>query len=500
MTCAKVLFVLLFSGIHLLWSQDLLYSNRADALAAQENSLWVFHQEREGLGISKLSLNSNLVPQTESIGFVNELRVLPTTWPRFDSVQQVQFEPWFTDNEMILPVLDEADLFKGFVIKRLSDSLSSPANFEFILSHDLDLYSPSQYRQVDDGLQLAIGADQVLQLPIVNGEWLKNNGVLAPIELLSFTEGQFEVQGSCLSGESCGLTQNSPIWSIDSSTLSTQAGAFQVKLESNSQEVWELVDDSAVVRNYGPYLQASTNQGSQIRFQGELVEPLRWGSDRSWNDLANQGITNAQFFQGALWTSGLSQDGRSKGALKIQGSNFIPPGEDSVTQFNEVFYYQDQGIVPQDKELTDVQVVEVGDRSVLVYSTLGFGLSLSADGINWTSALNQTSVRGGLGEVRLIPSVMTTRNEVIQIAYRLSKDSNVDIDIFNYNMEFVKNIQTRVWRSAHPVRSSDPREDVWDGTNDEGRPVSVGPYYVRVKDQRGQEAWSKLLKMTGPAR
>lgn len=201
-----------------------------------------------------------------------------------------------------------------------------------------------------------------------------------------------------------------------------------------------------------------------------------------------------------MWTAGLSQDGRSKGALKVQGSNFIPPGEDSVTQFNEVFYYQDQGIVPQDKELTDVQVVEVGDRSVLVYSTLGFGLSLSADGINWTSALNQTSVRGGLGEVRLIPSVMTTRNEVIQIAYRLSKDSNVDIDIFNYNMEFVKNVQTRVWRSAHPVRSSDPREDVWDGTNDEGRPVSVGPYYVRVKDQRGQEAWSKLLKMTGPAR
>lgn len=500
MTCAKALWALLFLGLQLLWSQDLLYSNRADALAAQGDSLWVFHQEREGLGISKLSLTSNFVPQTQAIGFVEDLRVLPTTWPRFDSVQQVQFEPWFTDKEMILPVLDEADLFKGFVIKRLSDSLSSPVSFEFILSHDLDLYSPSQYREVDGGLQLAVGADQILQLPIVNGEWLKNNGVLAPVELLSFTEGQLQVQESCVSGESCGLTQNSPIWSIDSTTLSTQMGAFQLKIESSLEESWELFDDSAVVKNYGPYLQASTSKGSQIRFQGEPIEPQRWSSERSWNDLANQGFTNAQFFQGALWTAGLSQDGRSKGALKIQESNIIPPGEDSITQFNQVFYYQDQGLVPQDKELTDVQVIGRGDRSVLVYSTLGFGLSLSADAINWSSALNQTSVRGGLGEVRLIPSVMTTRSEVIQIAYRLSTDSNIDIDIFNYNMEFVKNIQTRVWRSAHPVRSSDPREDVWDGTNDEGRPVSVGPYYVRVKDQRGQEAWSKVLKMTGPAR
>ena len=96
----------------------------------------------------------------------------------------------------------------------------------------------------------------------------------------------------------------------------------------------------------------------------------------------------------------------------------------------------------------------------------------------------------------MVPSVIAADGESL-IAYNLSKESKVTIEIFSYDMRKVRTIVKDALRPASAGRSTNAAEDLWDGRDDMGRAVTMGIYYVRVKDNHGHVGWGKVMTLGG---
>jgi len=133
----------------------------------------------------------------------------------------------------------------------------------------------------------------------------------------------------------------------------------------------------------------------------------------------------------------------------------------------------------------------------LAVATYGNGISVSADtGKTWTPILNRAKLGGDLGTVRMVPSVITAGSESL-VSYRVSKDSKITIEVFSYDMKKVRKIVKSAPRFADASRSTNAKEDVWDGLDDYGNPCTMGVYYVRVKDNHGHIGWGKVMTLGG---
>ena len=192
---------------------------------------------------------------------------------------------------------------------------------------------------------------------------------------------------------------------------------------------------------------------------------------------------DAECLGGTLWGAAHSFDVYRDGLLKMDAEGVAP--------------FKIRGAaVP----FSDVAVVPDGKGGFfLAAATWGSGLAASADsGKSWSLVMNRTEVKGDLKEIRCIPSLLASNSASTKIAYRLGKKSKVTIEVFSYDMRKIRTVVRGAVRFADQVRSSDADEDVWDGRDDEGRSVSSGVYYVRVKDDRGHEGWGKIYKTAGP--
>ena len=133
----------------------------------------------------------------------------------------------------------------------------------------------------------------------------------------------------------------------------------------------------------------------------------------------------------------------------------------------------------------------------LAVATYGNGISVSADtGRTWTSVLNRAKLGGDLGTVRMVPSVITAGSESL-VSYKVSKDSKITIEVFSYDMKLVRKVVKSAPRFADASRSTNPKEDVWDGLDEYGNPCTMGVYYVRVKDNHGHVGWGKVMTLGG---
>lgn len=205
--------------------------------------------------------------------------------------------------------------------------------------------------------------------------------------------------------------------------------------------------------------------------------------DESW--LAVQGIENN-------WTGLL----RFKGSNPLQWADSLrmPDREDA----SPWVWSLEAGVIDRDALATGVTTFPLQSSMGIAVSTYGAGISVSADsGRTWKPILNQTPVKGGLKEVRMVPSVMRYGGGSF-INYRLDQDSKVTIEVFGYEMRKVRTIVRNAARLADPIRSSNPKTDYWDGRDDAGNPATVGLYYVRVKDQKGRESWGKVMWLGAP--
>ena len=77
--------------------------------------------------------------------------------------------------------------------------------------------------------------------------------------------------------------------------------------------------------------------------------------------------------------------------------------------------------------------------------------------------------------------------------YRLKKDGDVTIRIYDYRMSLVKTVVRGERRSSKTERSNNPSRDFWDGTNQAGRPAAVGVYYFKITSTGGDRYFGKVI-------
>jgi hypothetical protein len=113
-------------------------------------------------------------------------------------------------------------------------------------------------------------------------------------------------------------------------------------------------------------------------------------------------------------------------------------------------------------------------------------------------------INTGLKETYAVPGILSSGASGAPVAsqavfaYSLSKGSNVTISVYDWNMNLVKIVTSNKWRPAGKDdltgngRSTDRKEDVWDGTNSAGKRVAVGVYYFRIT-ATGERSFGKII-------
>lgn len=184
--------------------------------------------------------------------------------------------------------------------------------------------------------------------------------------------------------------------------------------------------------------------------------------------------------------------GGTSGILKFDSVGAIPWSNENQ------WLYAEGSVVDRNVEIMDVTRFELAPNVAgLAVATLGHGISVSADsGNTWTPVLNQSALGKNLSTVRMVPSVIGVDDEAL-VAYSVSKKSKITIEVFSYDMRKVRTIAKDVDRDASASRSTDSSVDFWDGRDDMGRNVTMGVYYVRVKDNHGHVGWGKVMTVGG---
>ena len=165
---------------------------------------------------------------------------------------------------------------------------------------------------------------------------------------------------------------------------------------------------------------------------------------------------------------------------------------------NAWLYGFDMGVTDRDVIICSMTSFPLTkDIMGLAIATYGNGISVSADtGKTWTPILNRAKLGGDLGTIRMVPSVITAGSESL-VSYKVSKDSKITIEVFSYDMRKVRKVVKSAQRFADASRSTNAKEDVWDGLDDNGNPCAMGVYYVRVKDNHGHVGWGKVMTLGG---
>ncbi len=161
-------------------------------------------------------------------------------------------------------------------------------------------------------------------------------------------------------------------------------------------------------------------------------------------------------------------------------------------------------ITREEGSLHNLTSVQTGGKTWIVIATSGKGLFYRDlhGGKAWNNISRQKVVKNGLGEVITYPTLLTAAKvngqpEYVTVGYRLKKDGKVTITVYNYAMEKVRTVVSNAPRKGGGARSENPVEDRWDGMDSQGRPVSVGTYYIRVQSSNGDGGWGKVLAVAG---
>ena len=213
-------------------------------------------------------------------------------------------------------------------------------------------------------------------------------------------------------------------------------------------------------------------------------------------DNADYTVSNVAFVGGLAFVAVRAVGGSESGLLRLDSVG-VRAYEDE-NENSAWLYGFEMGVTDRDVIICDVTTFPL-EKNVdgLAVATYGNGISVSADtGRTWTSVLNRTGLKGNLGSVRMVPSVITADGESL-VSYKVGKDSKITIEVFSYDMKKVRTIVKSVPRFADKVRSTNAKEDVWDGRDKYGNPCTMGVYYVRVKDNHGHVGWGKVMTLGG---
>ena len=101
------------------------------------------------------------------------------------------------------------------------------------------------------------------------------------------------------------------------------------------------------------------------------------------------------------------------------------------------------------------------------------------------------------GEAYALPGVVRGgtdgRYDKCVFVYKLKKDGDVTIKVYDYNMSLVKTVVKGARRGSKTERSTNPARDVWDGTNESGRRAWPGVYYFKITSTGGDRFLGKIV-------
>lgn len=210
-------------------------------------------------------------------------------------------------------------------------------------------------------------------------------------------------------------------------------------------------------------------------------------------DKADYSTSSIAFLGAQAFLAVQTIEGNISGLLRLDSMGAVPWENE-----NQWLYGLSAGVVNRNAVITSVTEFPFSDKHTgLAVSTYGGGVSVSADsGKTWSYILNQGPVGGNLGSIRMVPSVIAAGGEAL-VAYKVSKDAKITIEVFSYDMRKIRTIIKNQERPASSERSSVATEDFWDGYDDQGRMAAMGIYYVRVKDNHGHVGWGKVMTLGG---
>jgi hypothetical protein len=101
------------------------------------------------------------------------------------------------------------------------------------------------------------------------------------------------------------------------------------------------------------------------------------------------------------------------------------------------------------------------------------------------------------GEAYALPGIIRygtdSRYEKCVFVYKLKKDGDVTIKVYDYNMSLVRTVVKGARRNSKTERSTVPSRDVWDGKNEAGRRASPGVYYFKITSTGGDRFLGKVI-------
>ena len=210
-------------------------------------------------------------------------------------------------------------------------------------------------------------------------------------------------------------------------------------------------------------------------------------------------VSGTAFIGNTAYVAVIASGGSVSGYFKLDSAGIRAWDTDDDGR-NQWLYGFETGATDRDAIITSICAFPLQKNLTgLALATYGNGVSVSADsGKTWTTILNRARLGGDLGTVRMVPSVITSGNgDQSLVSYKVSKDSKITIDVFSYDMRKVRTIVKDAPRGADASRSTNPKEDFWDGLDKAGRPCTMGVYYVRVKDNHGHIGWGKVMTLGG---
>jgi hypothetical protein len=101
------------------------------------------------------------------------------------------------------------------------------------------------------------------------------------------------------------------------------------------------------------------------------------------------------------------------------------------------------------------------------------------------------------GEAYALPGIIRggsdSRYNRAVFVYKLRKDGNVTISVYDYRMNLVKTVVRGEPRVSTAERSTVPARDFWDGTNRSGRRAAPGVYYFKITSTGGDRFFGKVI-------
>jgi hypothetical protein len=111
-------------------------------------------------------------------------------------------------------------------------------------------------------------------------------------------------------------------------------------------------------------------------------------------------------------------------------------------------------------------------------------------------------ISDGLRETYALPGILTSNYTNARLGYtvfvyKLARDADVTIGVYDYNLQLVKTVISRAPRKAAAPggtgRSTDQTADRWDGTTTSGRAVAPGVYYYKISASTGERSFGKIV-------